>query len=138
MLGQPLPNLTIGDRGERVAALQDVLNRLGYNITVDGIFGAQTYAVVRDFQMKKGLVVDGIVGPGTLAALQSAIQKGEKIGSSVSVPGGIVPMVGRPIEKVEELSWFMQLGWLGLPNWSWLMIGVVVWTGLAIVTQPKR
>lgn len=36
---------------------------------VDGIIGRMTIAAIKDFQKKKNLVVDGIVGPKTLAKL---------------------------------------------------------------------
>ena len=49
-----------------------MLKALNYTITVDGIFGLKTYAAVRDFQSKNGLVADGIVGAKTLAVLEKA------------------------------------------------------------------
>lgn len=49
---------------------QRLLNR-GWQIQVDGIFGRQTDQVVRAFQAKKGLEVDGVVGPQTWNALWS-------------------------------------------------------------------
>lgn len=62
--------LRLGDRGQDVAILQDLLNRLGFNCgKVDGIFGAATHAAVVAFQKKNSLTPDGIVGPKTLAAL---------------------------------------------------------------------
>ena len=38
-------------------------------LTVDGVFGAQVQTAVEQFQSGAGLVVDGIVGPLTWAAL---------------------------------------------------------------------
>ena len=69
-----------GDEGDDVAAIQDMLLDLGYDLGktgankngVDGDFGAKTDAAVRDFQKKNGLSVDGIVGPKTYAALRAA------------------------------------------------------------------
>lgn len=58
-----------GSKGEDVKTLQKELNKLGYGLTADGIFGAKTETAVRYFQQKKGLAVDGIVGTKTWAAL---------------------------------------------------------------------
>lgn len=58
-----------GHRGESVRHLQDMLKSRGYNIEVDGHFGPQTEAAIRDFQGKNNLKVDGLVGPQTLGAM---------------------------------------------------------------------
>ncbi len=57
--------LTPGSRGQLV---RDVQTALG-NLRVDGIYGQQTVSRVRSFQQSKGLLVDGVVGPETRAAL---------------------------------------------------------------------
>lgn len=54
-----------GDAGDAVAAVQSVLT----GITVDGVFGPQTEAAVRDFQSRFAPPEDGIVGPLTWHAL---------------------------------------------------------------------
>jgi hypothetical protein len=57
---------------ERVREVQRKLNRLGHGAgAVDGLFGPVTDAAVRRFQNERALVVDGLVGPRTLAALGS-------------------------------------------------------------------
>lgn len=64
-----LPVLRYGSRGWYVEELQRMLNKLGYALKVDGIFGRRTLAAVRDFQRKNFLVVDGIVGINTWSKL---------------------------------------------------------------------
>lgn len=59
-----------GSSGQEVRTMQQKLKNWGYYTgAVDGIFGSQTRRAVEYFQRKNGLVVDGIVGKKTLAAL---------------------------------------------------------------------
>ncbi|BDI19743.1 hypothetical protein ANSO36C_55450 [Nostoc cf. commune SO-36] len=57
--------LTPGSRGQLV---RDVQTALG-NLRIDGVYGQQTVSRVRSFQQSRGLLVDGVVGPQTRAAL---------------------------------------------------------------------
>ena len=60
-----------GDSNNAVRAVQDQL-RSGYgytSVTVDGVFGSATTTAVRDFQSKRGLGVDGVVGLNTWHSL---------------------------------------------------------------------
>lgn len=65
-----VPTLRYGFRGEDVAKLQVLLNLHGAGIVVDGIFGKKTLAAVRNFQANRRLKVDGIVGVKTWGALK--------------------------------------------------------------------
>lgn len=65
-----------GSRGEDVKALQRQLSQAGYQVGLDGDFGPGTDAAVRAFQAKAGLGADGIVGPATWRALDSATPAG--------------------------------------------------------------
>jgi N-acetylmuramoyl-L-alanine amidase len=57
-------------RGDDVAALQRILNDLGFNAgRIDGIFGDATAAALADFQHNVGLPADGILGSHTLQSL---------------------------------------------------------------------
>ena len=56
-------------QGPDVERLQRALKGQDIAIEIDGIFGGDTEAAVRLFQDRMGLVVDGIVGEGTWAAL---------------------------------------------------------------------
>jgi len=57
-----------GSTGEDVKEVQQLL---GLSL-VDGIFGSDTENAVKAFQVENDLVPDGIVGPKTLAALESS------------------------------------------------------------------
>lgn len=62
-----------GSQGSAVKQLQDELNKRGYTLDEDGIFGKKTRAAVRDYQKKNGLtMVDGIAGDETWGSLLSA------------------------------------------------------------------
>ncbi len=63
------PLLRKGSTGEEVRRLQNLLNRDGFNLVVDGIFGIRTEAAVKTFQNQNRLAIDGIVGPRTWEAL---------------------------------------------------------------------
>jgi hypothetical protein len=52
-----------------VKELQTDLNRFGFDVQVDGLFGSETEAAVHQFQLDHNLASDGIVGPQTWAAL---------------------------------------------------------------------
>ncbi|WLI14432.1 MULTISPECIES: N-acetylmuramidase family protein [Pseudomonas] len=58
-----------GDRSQAVRALQKNLNNYGATLTVDGDYGDVTEAAVRAYQLKVGLVADGVAGNKTQAAL---------------------------------------------------------------------
>ncbi len=58
-----------GSVGPRVRTIQQRLKDRGWRITVDGVYGPATEAVIRAFQREKRLGVDGVVGPRTWAAL---------------------------------------------------------------------
>ncbi len=64
-----------GSQGEAVSFLQEVLNVVGYDLAVDGIFGRDTEAAVRAFQAEHGLTADGIVGDNTWGALEEYMEE---------------------------------------------------------------
>lgn len=51
------------------AQIQQGLNKFGYNLTVDGVWGTKSSNALADFQRNHGLTVDRLVGPKTRAAL---------------------------------------------------------------------
>ncbi len=61
--------LKVGSSGRAVKELQQELNKEGYVLAVDGIFGPKTKAAVIKFQSSQIIAVDGIVGPVTWGKL---------------------------------------------------------------------
>jgi len=70
-------------------AVQSRLNVLGAKppLTVDGIYGPTSKAVLTAFQKSKGLTADGIVGPQTLAALGITGATATPTGTFTAKPG---------------------------------------------------
>lgn len=91
--------LTVGDKGDAVKTLQTKLNKVGYKLTVDGIYGDNTLKAVKSFQTKykKELEVDGVAGKNTISKLDSVIAaQNKKISSTTSkVPSKVRKFVGK-------------------------------------------
>lgn len=63
-----------GMSGSDVGMMQKILADQGYPVgTADGIFGKKTEAAVKQFQVEKMLVVDGICGPKTWLMLEQYV-----------------------------------------------------------------
>lgn len=72
MSGKAGNTVYAGDAGPAVSAAQERLNIWhdgGTPLKVDGLFGPGTLAAVKDFQAARKLTVDGVVGPVTWNAL---------------------------------------------------------------------
>jgi lysozyme family protein len=67
-----MTKLSFGDRSQAVLMLQKALNQQGAKLFADGHFGDATEAAVRAYQLKVGVVADGVAGPKTQAALTGA------------------------------------------------------------------
>ena len=64
------PTISPGATGNAVRRLQRALRRTpDLDLVVDGQFGSKTEDAVKQFQQGAGLVMDGVVGPLTWAAL---------------------------------------------------------------------
>lgn len=77
------PPLRKGTRNSAVKLLQGALIDMGYNMPLskkikglpDGIFGHETFDVVKKFQAKYKLKVDGIAGRNTITRLDGLMFK---------------------------------------------------------------
>jgi len=97
-----------GMTGPVVASLQQNLEDLGYELgTVDGAFGKNTEAAVKDFQAKKGLGADGVVGPKTLQAIDAALKAAGKEGAEFDDQPEEPPAV------IQEVN--AKMGWVTCP-----------------------
>lgn len=97
-----------GMTGPLVASLQQNLSDLGYDLgSVDGAFGKNTETAVKDFQGKKGLGADGIVGAKTLQALDEALKAAGKEGAEFDDQ----PEEAPPVLKEAAV----KLGWVTCP-----------------------
>ncbi len=59
-----------GAQGDEVRALQRLLNKAGFDVDEDGVFGPDTARALKEFQRRNGLSPDAIAGPKTWAALE--------------------------------------------------------------------
>lgn len=80
--------LKTGKKGILVKNLQNALNKIGYTIVPDGIFGNQTKAAIIDFQTKSVLVPDGIVGKKTRTKINAAV-----LAASMSFDTGFIAFI---------------------------------------------
>lgn len=80
------PTLREGSSGEAVRELQVALKEAGEDPgRADGQFGPQTQAAVKAFQHKRGIAVDGVVGPITWRNIDEFAEFNEptiKVGST--------------------------------------------------------
>ena len=58
-----------GNKGKKVKLIQEWFCLHGFNICIDGDFGPATEYAVKEFQRRKGLEVDGVVGKRTFEKL---------------------------------------------------------------------
>jgi peptidoglycan hydrolase-like protein with peptidoglycan-binding domain len=67
-------NLSMGALGGDVRELQHLLGSLGLDAgPADGVFGSKTAGAVRAYQEGVGILIDGVVGPGTRLSMASTL-----------------------------------------------------------------
>ena len=89
----------------RVMEIQKKLNNHGANLIVDGMAGTNTYNAVCAFQSSHNIIVDGIVGPYTLKALE---------GQSDGIQNNIYDISERGINFIADYENFYDKPYRGL------------------------
>jgi N-acetylmuramoyl-L-alanine amidase len=103
-------NYKRGSRGEMVRQIQKALAGAGLRVIVDGNFGPITEEAVREFQKKKGITPDGIVGPATLALLIPArLKKSKRIINEIIIHCTATPE-GKDYTVAEIRRWHLARG----------------------------
>lgn len=86
-LNLPEADLQKMDEGTAVQALQEVLNEVGYSITVDGDFDDATTWAVTDFQLQHDdLLAIGVYNMETKETLEEMLSTGETVESEAGLP----------------------------------------------------
>lgn len=93
-----------GDRGEDVKRLQAMLNKYGYKLKEDGIFGSGTEQAVRAFQQGHYLTPDGVVGEKTWAKLEAGTDQApeETNQDVVSIPRDEMRAMLEELESITD------------------------------------
>lgn len=95
-----------GETGALVRELQTLLNReSGTGLAVDASFGPATEAAVRAYQTSRGLIIDGIAGDETFAALRSS-----KPAAYTPAPAGVLRR-GSSGDQVRRLQTLLRTGY---------------------------
>ena len=110
------PLIRRGDTGEYVEKAQRYLNKWDYSLETDGIFGEKTEAAVIDFQTKKCLEVDGIVGPITWGALEKFEEAKSDAGTKIEESSGTAKVEFEVGDLVSVLSYAKYYNGSSIPD----------------------
>jgi hypothetical protein len=105
--------------------LQKMLNALGpYKLKEDGVYGDETRAAVRDFQLKNNLHVDGIYGPITREVLEKTyIAKNGQTTANVGAGTGAIGVTGTAFtEAAKGIQGFADNSQII----QWVFVGLIV------------
>lgn len=102
--------LSYGSTGSEVKRMQQALKALGYNVSIDGSYGALTQMAVTQFQQRNGLTADGVAGSATLKTLYSGSAKAADPNAGGSSIGEDVGKANGPsVSSVKLLHWFNEV-----------------------------
>lgn len=112
-----------GDDSAVIMQIQTMLNATGtYNLAIDGKYGPTSKAALIDFQIKSGLVGDGVYGPITQEHLEAAYKakaNGEedlwgKVGAGAGAAGTAASEAAKQIEPLMGIAPWVQFLFIGL------------------------
>ena len=104
--------LRLGSTGTAVRDLQQDLTTLGfYWAEVTGNFGSKTETAVKRFQEEHGLTADGVAGPKTLAAIETAVEKKGGVAASGSTSGTALKLDSQGDKVAQMQRDLKQLGY---------------------------
>lgn len=127
--------MRLGDRGTAVLGIREALLSLGLldggdaemvtgRLTLPNVFDTELDRAVRNFQQRRGLLVDGIVGSATFRALKEASYR---LGARILAHQFGAPMYGDDVatlqHRLQDLGFYTALvdGYFGLQSHNALM-----------------
>jgi peptidoglycan hydrolase-like protein with peptidoglycan-binding domain len=104
-------SLSLGATGTAVKNMQKALKDLGYSVSVDGNFGAQTKIAVTAFQKLNNLTADGVAGAITQQVLYSgsAVKYDSSADTNVIITDDTGKASGPSTSAVKCLYWFTEV-----------------------------
>lgn len=104
-------SLSYGANGTAVTNLQKALKNLGYNVVVDGDYGALTQSAITAFQKLNGLTVDGVAGALTQEKLfsGSAAKYDQSADTNTIITDDTGKASGPSVSEVKCLYWYTQV-----------------------------
>ncbi|OYO20806.1 peptidase [Enemella dayhoffiae] len=128
------PVLREGAGGQRVRILQHLLSAHGIATSVDGSFGPGTERSVRTFQSRRGITVDGTVGPQTWSRILVVAREGNRgpavkaiqetlnaNGARLQVDGSFGPATKKAVISFQDAKNLDSDGVVGPNTWGALL-----------------
>lgn len=106
-LAPGIESFGIGSEGEQVRILQNNLNAIGCTaLAVDGEFGFRTEYVIKTFQERAGIYIDGVVGNQVINTLNQMIDSNNtNCGAPADAePMGAIPASPSPVQIVQPIE----------------------------------
>lgn len=131
-----MAKLSSGYSGTNVLTIQFLLQAHGHSLAADGSFGPEMDCIVRAFQSRQGLAVNGVVGSQTWQALIINVKRGDqgaavqaaqhqinKYGHHLEVDGKFGPKAENATRDFQQKHNLTVDGKIGPQTWSALVRG---------------